>query len=354
MNRVVPSIIALALVGISIQADDPPAVRKMPGVPGAAEVRFADGSTVRMELTQAEVEITTRYGKLNVPIGDIRRIEIGFRYPEGMQAKIDAAIGKISASDVNERERAAKELKGYGAIAYPALRRAAAGTQTDTSTRVLAIVRKLEEKVGIEKLKGRDQDVIHATEFALTGRIESPTLKGRTTYFGEVTVQVSEVRTIRFLGGNGGEAELVIDAAKFAATTQDVWLDTEVDLADGAALEIIAAGQVDLWPMGGNYKVGPDAMPRQGTSQDGNPSGMLVGRIGERGTTFQIGARFSGTPADAGRLYLRIACSPWNNASSGSYTVKIHPNSEDAGSSTTPVPRPKKIKGEGSKVEDKK
>ena len=39
---------------------------------------------------------------------------------------------------------------------------------------------------------------------------------------------------------------------KYAALSQDVWLDTEVDVAEGATLEIAAAGIVDLWPPGGS------------------------------------------------------------------------------------------------------
>ena len=332
MNRVVPLIAVLALAAISIRADDPspPTRKSIPIASGTSEVRFADGSTVRMELTQSQVEITTRYGKLKVPIADIRRIEIGFRYPEGLQAKIDMALVKLAGSDVKEREQAAKELEGYGGLAYPALKRVAAGVQADASSRALAIIRKLEDKFGADKLKGRDQDVIHASEFVLAGRIESPTLKGRTTYFGEVAVQVSEVRTIRFLT-SGGEVELLIDAAKYAAITHDVWLDTEVDVLDQSALELTATGQVDLRPMIGNFKVGPDAQPRQRMSPDNYPAGILLGRIGERGKTLQIGSRFTSSSSEGGRLYLRIASSPWGVASSGTYTVKINPNADDGG-----------------------
>src|SRR5437763_16364484 len=43
------------------------------------EVRFADGSVVKMALLESKVEIATRYGKLSVPVEDIRRIEFGFR-----------------------------------------------------------------------------------------------------------------------------------------------------------------------------------------------------------------------------------------------------------------------------------
>jgi len=61
---------------------------------------------------------------------------------------------------------------------------------------------------------------------------------------------------------------------------------------------------------------------------------------------FQVGAKYSGTPSDGGRLYLRIACSPWNNASTGRYAVKINPNAE-GGAPTAPPPRPIKPKQSG-------
>ena len=137
---------------------------------------------------------------------------------------------------------------------------------------------------------------------------------------------------------------MVVEAAKYAALSQDVWLDTEVDVAEGATLEIQAAGIVDLWPQGGNYKVGPDAMPRMGTSPDSNPSGMLLGEFGEKGEGLSdrgqvqrdpVGRRPARPPDSLG--------SPWNNASTGDYTVKINPNAEV--SAATPVPaKPNKAK----------
>lgn len=325
------------------RGDDPKPVKKAPEPPDSAEVRFADGSVVRMQLAQSSVEIATRYGKLNVPVEEIRRIEFGFRYPDGVKARIDAAVGKLSLSDAKEREAAVQELLTFRELAYPALKRLAASTNAELATRANEVIRKLEDRVGADKVRVQDLDTIHATEFVVTGRIESPTFKGRTTYFGEVTVQVAELRTIRFIGGGGGEVELAVEAAKYAALSRDVWLDTEVDVLEGNTLEIVASGIVDLYPSGGNYKVGPDAMPRQGQSPDGTPSGMLLGRIGEKGKTFQIGAKYTQSVNDTGRLYLRIECSPWNNASTGAYAVKINPNA-DSGAPTAPLPIKKKSK----------
>jgi hypothetical protein len=355
LQRFLPFVCAATVLVLFANADEStPVTKKKPGdAPETAEVRFADGSTVRMVLTQSTVEITTRYGKLSVPVSEIRRIEFGFRYPEGVQAKIEAAIGKLSSGDTKVRDAAAQDLLGFRELAYPPLKRAAVGTDAELGRRAREVIRKLEDKVGAEKLKIRDLDTIHAAEFIVSGKIEAPTLGGRTTYFGEVTVQVAEVRTIRFLAGPGAEVEIVVEAAKYAATSQDQWLDTEVDVAEGATLEIVAAGQVDLWPQGGNYKTGPDAQPRQGTSPDGNPSGMLLGRIGERGKVFQIGSKYLGPAGEAGRLYLRIACSSWNNPSTGGYGVKINPNADADGSPAIAPPpiRPKRPAGPAKGVD---
>jgi hypothetical protein len=50
---------------------------------------------------------------------------------------------------------------------------------------------------------------------------------------------------------------------------------------------------------------------------------MLLGRVGDSGRIFNIGEGFEGQPVEKGRLYLHIVPSPWNNASSGAYRVRI-------------------------------
>ena len=45
--------------------------------PNLAEVRFGDGSIVRMTLLQENLEVQTKYGKLNIPLSDVRRVEFG-------------------------------------------------------------------------------------------------------------------------------------------------------------------------------------------------------------------------------------------------------------------------------------
>ena len=54
-----------------------------------------------------------------------------------------------------------------------------------------------------------------------------------------------------------------------------------------------------------------------------NYSGALFGRVGDASEAFYIGDRYEGAQGREGKLYLHIVPSPWNNASTGAYQVKI-------------------------------
>ena len=53
---------------------------------GEVDVHFLNTSTVRMTVRSEHLEITTIYGKLAVPVRDIRLIEFGLHFPEGVEA----------------------------------------------------------------------------------------------------------------------------------------------------------------------------------------------------------------------------------------------------------------------------
>src|SRR5437016_14267979 len=54
-------------------------VRK--ATPGEVEIHFLNGSKVRLLIQSEEVEIATPYGKLSVPLREIRDIEFGLHMP---------------------------------------------------------------------------------------------------------------------------------------------------------------------------------------------------------------------------------------------------------------------------------
>jgi hypothetical protein len=304
--------------------------------PNAIEVRFADGSVVKMVLLTPAVDIGTRYGKLKVPSNEIRRIEFGLRVPEATLKRIDDAIGRLGSPEFKLRNAASEELLALKEAAYPLVRQAAKSKDPEVVRRAEDILKKMTEQTPIERLRLKKQDTIVTTEFTIAGQIETAILKARTPYFGEVQLQLTELRSMRWLGSER-DAHVVVDAAKHGGQ-QESWLDTEIEVVADVGLEITASGTVDLWPVPGQagvYTASPTGMlaagggvlivgGKFGQAAGGAYSpGALLGRIGKNGKVFFVGAKYEGAPTEEGKLYLRIAPSSWGNESSGTYNVRV-------------------------------
>ncbi|MFL5339319.1 MAG: hypothetical protein ACJ8F7_04050 [Gemmataceae bacterium] len=286
------------------------------------EVHFNDGSVVKMILLQESLDVTTRFGKLTVPMKDLRRIDFGLRYPDGVYLKIQDAIGLLNNPDFKKREAAQAELLGYRELAYPLVAQATRNTNAETARRARAILDELRGRVPEERLAAKAHDTIQTTDFPINGRIEVTTLKARSPLFGDATLKLTEIRSIRSLAA-GGETNLTLDAASYGLV-QESWCETDVE-ASGQVLNIVAEGRIDLYPFGGErgmYPATPDGS-RPGGQPTVHPSGALLGKIGAAGRPFVVGTRFIGVPPGEGKLYLRIEASPWRVVPSGSYTVKI-------------------------------
>jgi hypothetical protein len=320
------SVALIALVGLGAftqvgRADDPPKPQAKPAGP-AVEVKMADGSAVRMTLTQGTIEVTTKYGKLAIPADEVRRVEFGFRYPDGAEAKVTELVAQLGDGNYKRRETAMTELLAFRELAYPALKRATRSGDAETARRAAELVAKLEDKLPPEKLKFRDYDLVMATDFTARGRIESKSLSGHTPYFGEVRLQVAEVRALRSVAF-GGETTVQVDAAKFLDQAHTAWLDTDVELAGDTPIEVVASGTIRLYP-GNGYEATPKGHASYVTAT--HPAGALLGKVGESGEVFLIGEKYTGTPKGSGKLYLRMAPSPWPNQAQGTFKVTVTPN----------------------------
>lgn len=355
-------LLSAALAGISglVQAQDPPgksagkaepapnadaAVPDAPKKPAADgpvefEARFADDSSVRLTVLEPSLTVTTKYGKLTIPVADIKRVELGFRYPDGVEAKVEAAAADLGSPGFRAREEAEKALVGYGEFAVPAVRRALKSTDPEVARRAEAVLKRLKDKVPEEKLEPQDQDVVEAAEFTVRGRLDGPGLKTRTRYFGEVTMRLTEVRGLKAVGVPVADGKVALDAARYARQGWAAWMDTGVDVSADQPLEVACTGQIDQWSQTpGQYMAGPQGTQAAAPGMpNGRPvlavpagpggqfvrSGAVVGRVGADGAPFFVGGSYKAAKAPAtGRLYLIIAPSNWGNDSAGSYDVKI-------------------------------
>ncbi|MSQ96152.1 MAG: hypothetical protein EXR98_16585 [Gemmataceae bacterium] len=319
MGRI-PLALALSLV-VAVSTRSLAQEKPVPTRPNLVEVRFGDGSVVRMTLLEANLEVQTKYGKLTIPVSDVRRVEFGLHVPHDVNQQISQSIKRLASDVYKERDGASKDLIQVGHFAFPSLQKASKSGDTEVAYRAVSVIKQISERVAPELLRLREEDVIHTAEFTIIGTITSQTLKASSPHFGKVPLKLSELRTMH-MKHHGGKQDLVVDAAKYGSAL-DQWCDAGVVVDAGQRLVVTGEGQVDLWPQGpGQYMAAPKGYNTAGKGGQ-FMAGALIGRIGENGKAFFIGERFDGSIAEEGRLYLQIIPSPWNNASTGQFRVRV-------------------------------
>lgn len=327
-------------------ADDKPVVSPEPEY----DCRFDDGSVVRMTVGASAVVVQSKFGKMTVPLSEVKKIEMGFRYPDGVEVKVRQAVDDLGSTDFRTREAAQKTLVGCGEYAVPLVK---AGTQSsvpEVAARCVTILKAITATLPDDKSEPAMEDVITTDEMVIRGKITSDSFAARTRYFGETRVKLVDVRELRPAGGRF-VGTFTLDGGKYAAAGWKTFFDTGLDVEKGQPLEITASGKIDLAPQtpgkqttgptgGGGQVPGPGERliveegfrgggglgmpPGSGYAQTLHASGSLYGRIGASGKIFKIGDKLTvPKAAEAGRLYLVIAPSA-HGASKGEYEVKVN------------------------------
>src|SRR5688572_4264840 len=78
--------------------------------PGALEAHFTDGSTLKLSLRDDRIELNTPYGRLLIPVAEVRRVEFATRVPDDVAHRIDAAVATLGDRQFKQREAASAEL----------------------------------------------------------------------------------------------------------------------------------------------------------------------------------------------------------------------------------------------------
>src|SRR5262249_14736677 len=149
------------------------------------EVRFADGSALKMTLPDEVLEVATRYGTLKVPTSEIRSIDFGRRIPAAVAKEIEAAAAKLGSDAFKDREEASATRLEIGDLAYARVRELTRHPDKEVSKRAEDIAKALREKYGEAKLNFKVDDKVVAEKLTFSGRLESPAIKAKSAYFGE-------------------------------------------------------------------------------------------------------------------------------------------------------------------------
>jgi hypothetical protein len=308
-----------------------PPKRETPDGPPEFEAKFVDDSVLKVVALESVLTVSTKYGKLTIPLADVVRMEVGFRFPEGVEAKVEEAIGALGSPSFREREDAEKALFKLAEYAVPSLKRAVKNSDPEVSRRATSLVKRLTEKLPEEKLALKDYDVVETADVTVHGRVETAVVKVRNRVLGDTALKLADVRSLRSTAAVGNE--FTVDG-KYAQMNDMTWLDTGLDIANDQPLEITADGTVNLSPQNaGQYTSGPSGSPNNGHTMMMLPNGTrmsvvpgaLYARIGQNGNAFLVGANHKSTrPPANGRLYLKIGATNWGGVTpTGSYKVKV-------------------------------
>jgi LCCL domain len=195
------AVLAACLAAAPLSADDEKPAAKPPGKagpdPAAVEVRFTDSSTMKMSLREERIEVVTRYGKLLVPVADIRRIDFATRIPDDVVQKIEAAVANLGSPQYKLREAAQADLLALREKAYPALVRATKHKDPEVIRRAEDLLNQIRQAVPEDQLESREFDVVQTDDMRVTGRISEATFKVFTSQFGEQPLKLADVRHLR-------------------------------------------------------------------------------------------------------------------------------------------------------------
>lgn len=181
----------------------PEPARTAPGVD--AEIKCVDESTLKLKLLDEKLELTTKYGFLQIAVADIRRIDFAHRCPPDVVEKIVLAISKLGHPDFSTRERATADLKTYRERAYPYLLKALKHDDPEVSRRADEALKFIQSRVPPGQLEQRDTDVVYTEDSKFSGKLTAQSLRVNTLQFGEQQLKLADIRTLK--SGSGATAD---------------------------------------------------------------------------------------------------------------------------------------------------
>jgi hypothetical protein len=282
------------------KSDEPKPTLKVTGKDGKDEVPefeilFTDSSKVRLTMAIKEVAIETQFGKLNVPIKEIKRIERAVKVKDKLIDKLETTDFPIHGT-IDQSTALKVMTKQFGETTLKfeqvkSIQRVFSGNVANASIDVDA-----------EKYAKQNWQTWMNTDIDVSDEISLKiTATGKIDQWAQTPNQ--------YMSTPNGNGSIVATPFQLDSTIANPFPG------------------VDAGP-GGN---GPPGFPGGAAAAQNRmlrgrvQSGNLIAKIGENGKPFIVGESISlKKPPASGRLYLIIAPSNWGNDSSGKYEVKIN------------------------------
>jgi hypothetical protein len=300
--------------------------------PEIVRLSMMDGSLITGKLSIKELEVETPFGKLTVPISELKSFTPGLVSHPELAKQIHDLIDGLAAPQFDTREKSQRALMKMGVALRGELEKRRHDPDTERRARIKAILDEWDEqseaddedeKPATPSMQERDQ--VETSEFTAVGRIVNPTL-AITSLYGPLTVKLSDVRRGQRDVSRRADLRKTVGVDGSCLVTR-VMKDTKVRLERGDRVTITAEGSIAMVPWGNGATSGPDGAGNYGWYIPQQiPSGALVGVIGSGESVFKLGSKSSFKAEKNGVLRLGIAMQTdyANQNFPGRYTVKIH------------------------------
>lgn len=307
-----------------------------------------DGSIITGTSQMGDIELSTSYGKLVLPVASVSTIKIGLGRDKMAYDKAISSLKIMSNSGSDEaRKGAYNDVLKIGAKAIAAVTDFLNDPKnySDNSTytgdfTIDNLLTELRSAANIDESASIDDIVTIDNQYTMGGAFSFQKLDVKTDY-GSLSIPKEKIRSVDISvispSGAGGEYNFRLMASKHISGNQNGgWLKTGITLKTGQHFSINSSGEVTLASLS-NQKYKPDgsysattgaSYPASNETYESTaayPSyGNVVYKIGDSSAdAMRAGARFSGTAKSSGMLYISIYETVFNAANTGAYSVKI-------------------------------
>lgn len=160
------------------------------------DVRFIDGSTLKVRLLDESIDLNTKYGPLKIKSSDIRRVDFASRIPPEIAEKIGQAIVALGNPEHNVRLQAVADLKAFGPRAYSAIQKATQHEDPEIAQKAEDLLDFFKLRYTEDQLQIRDRDIVQTDDSRITGQLNTTSLRIGTFQFGELKLKLADARSL--------------------------------------------------------------------------------------------------------------------------------------------------------------
>ena len=283
-----------------------PAPEVAPPDPQEIRLVLLDGSVVSGNLSIAELNVTTDFGPLTIPIDRIRQIRPGLVTYAQLKAQLDGLVEDLGSELFDEREAAQRELLGFGTKIRLYLSRLEDDGDSERQSRLKTIREALEEQDQFSDEDSEVQswiegDTIITDRFTIVGKIENAQFELDSRY-GKLVVDLFDVDYgTREWGGRSSQLKsLKLSQANFVQRQMQT---SRLRVQQGDRVIVRVEGNFNLVPWG--QMSTPEGAAQCGTYMGKFPVGSVVAKIGN-GELIAIGSDETFTARNSGTLTFGI------------------------------------------------